>query len=305
MAILTPRARAQAIFELCGAGALWGFGFVAAMWALRGMGPLAITGWRFVLATVAGFALIFAFPAWRSRVNREVARLSIVPGLLISATLILQTWGLKYTTATKSGFITTLYVLMVPLMERFWLKKRLGRWHGVAVALALIGVALICDLPGEYFGTAGEGRMAWNIGDVLTFLCAICASLHILWFGLIQERIGDPFVFNSFQSFWAGVPALVLAVIFEPITAPSWGNLSLQGLLMLAFGSSLIAFALQAKAQKVLSPSFASLLFLLESPFGTFFGVILLGESLAPVQWAGAGLILIAAGLSTAMGTES
>lgn len=297
------RQRLQATMELVFAGSLWGFGFVATIWALRSMGPVAITGWRFALAAGLGFGLAFLNPRTRREITWSYGRLAIWPGLFLGTMLILQTWGLRYTTATKSGFLTTLYVLIVPFMERFWLKKRLGRFHGFAVLIALIGVGLICDLPNELMGAGGSGSAGWNVGDFLTVLCAVMASIHIIWFGRIQSEIRDPFVFNNFQSLWAWIPTLALALIMEPVALPHVDDMSLFGFLMLAIGSTLVAFALQVRAQKILSPSFSSLLFLLESPFATFFGVMILGETLKTTQWVGAGFILLAAGLSTAIGT--
>lgn len=302
--VATSRARNQAVIELVFAAALWGFGFVGAVWALRSMGPIAITGWRFAIAAAVGFSIMAFSKQMRASVTSEMIRLAAVPGFLIATMLILQTWGLKYTTATKSGFITTLYVLIVPLIESFWFKKKIGRLHIAAVTMALLGVALICNLPGEIMGTSDGTSNSWNIGDLLTLLCAVAGSFQIIWFGLISHKISDSFVFNNFQSLWAGVPALLLAFMIEPVTMPNWSDHSLTGLLVLGLGSSLIAFALQIKAQKILSPSFASLLFLLESPFATLFGIALLGESLQTMQWFGAGLILLAAGLSTALGSK-
>lgn len=293
------RLRNQAVIELTFAAVLWGFGFVAVVWSLRSMGPLSVSGWRFAIAAAAGFAIMMFSKNLRFRFTPDTVWLAAVPGFLLSTMVILQTWGLKYTTATKSGFITTLYVLMVPLIESFFLNKKLPRSHSLAVIVGLLGMALICDLPNELIGNATSEKGSWNFGDFLTFVCAIAASLHIIWFGLIRDRIGDPFVFNNFQSLWAGLPPLLLAFLLEPFKLPSWSDNSLFGLLALSLGSSLVAFSLQVKAQKILSPSFASLLFLLESPFATLFGLWLLGESLNGFQWVGAALILLATGFAT------
>lgn len=268
------------------------------------MGPLSVSGWRFAIAAAAGFAIMMFSKNLRFQFTRDTIWLAAVPGILLSIMVILQTWGLKYTTATKSSFITVLYVLMVPLIEGFLLKRKLPRSHYLAVIVGLLGMALICNLPNELIGNAENVKNSWNFGDFLTFVCAIAASIHIIWFGLIRDRIGDPFVFNNFQSLWACLPPLLLAFILEPFHLPSWDDNSLFGLLALSLGSSLVAFALQVKAQKILSPSFASLLFLLESPFATLFGLWLLGESLNGFQWTGAALILLATGFATWMGSN-
>ena len=302
---MTRQARTLAVLELTLAGALWGFGFIAAVWALRGMGPLAVTGWRFALAVAAGFIFAAFNKKFRADLNGKTFWLAAIPGLLISATLVLQTYGLRYTTATKSGFITTLYVLIVPVLEMVFFKRRLPRYHFVYVLLALLGVALICDIPGALTGAITGENARLNTGDFLTFLCAIAASAHILWFEVIKSKLPSAFAFNHFQSIWAGALPLGLSFVLEPWPAPKLADLSLIGLAMLGFGSTLIAFALQVRAQKVIAPSLASLLFLLESPFATLFAIFLLGETLRTAQWAGAGLILIAAAMSILFTKES
>lgn len=323
----------SASVELVLAGALWGFGFIATVWALKVMGPLMVISLRFLIATVIGGIVIILIPRLREQASRQQFWLAAVPGFLLMLTLVLQTWGLQYTTATKSGFITTLYVLMVPFLERFWLKLKLPRFHMIYVGIGLVGVALICDFnsvirsviwgssdaistaistPNETLDVNSKiAQQSWNFGDLLTFACAIAASFQIVWFAWIHDRIKSPFVFNIYQSIWATIIPLAFALLIEPwpdftrLLGTSGSGLvsrPLIGLLMLAIGSTLIAFALQVKAQKSISPSMASLLFLLESPFATLFAIYFLSESLKTDQWVGAGLILAAAFLCSAFG---
>lgn len=294
----------SAIVELVIAASFWGFGFIAAIWALEAMGPLGVTGWRFFYAAAIGLAIILPIRRLRREITWRQFWLAGLPGSLLSLTIVLQTWGLRYTTATKSGFITCLYVLMVPLLERLLLKRKLHRWHYAYVLVALAGVALIGDI-GLFFGSDGTPEI--NFGDLLTLFCALAASFQILSFGFIADRIGHSFVFNVLQAAWAGAIPLLLALLYEPNSGPSSAlpfgaslvGKPLWGLAALVFGSTLIGFGLQVRAQKFLRPSVASLLFLLESPFATLFAIYFLGESLRTEQWAGAGLILVAAAASS------
>ncbi|MES2964602.1 MAG: DMT family transporter [Bdellovibrionota bacterium] len=299
------RARLVGVTELILAAALWGFGFVAATWALEGMGPLAITGWRFVIALLVGGAIVLVRKDMRRSLNMPSFLAAAAPGLFISLSLITQTWGLEYTTATKSGFITILYVLIVPFLERLWLGRNVPRFHVVYVLGALIGVALICDLPSVFFGGESQAeRDKLNFGDALTLLCSVFAALQIIWYGFIQDRIGSSFVFNLYQSFWAGVLPLIASFFFEPLpTFPK--PTTIVGLLMLALGSTLIAFALQIRAQKKISPSLASLLFLLESPFAGFFAILFLNERLTTMTATGAAIILLSLASSVVFQRES
>jgi drug/metabolite transporter (DMT)-like permease len=299
------RERFTAVIELVIAGALWGFGFIAATWALDGMGPLAITGWRFVIAVIVGGAIILARKELREDLNMRSFIAASAPGLFISLSLITQTWGLRFTTATKSGFITILYVLIVPVLERLWLGRRVPKFHVVYVLGALIGVALICDLPSAVFGGGSQAeRDVLNFGDALTLLCAVFAALQIIWYGMIQDKIGSSFVFNLYQSFWAGVLPLAASFVFEPMPTFPKPTVGI-GLAMLALGSTLIAFALQIRAQKKISPSLASLLFLLESPFAGFFAILFLNEKLTTMTATGAAIILLSLASSVVFQRES
>lgn len=101
---MSPQRRA--VWELIGASVFWGFGFVGAVWAIQGFGPILATGIRFALCFVVSFLLYPKMTAFK-----EARPL----GIWIAAMLGFQTWGLQYTTATKSAFITVLYIVIVPL----------------------------------------------------------------------------------------------------------------------------------------------------------------------------------------------
>jgi drug/metabolite transporter (DMT)-like permease len=299
---MSPR---RAFTELFFASALWGFGFIATVWALQSYSPLWITALRFSLAFAIGLIPIVLTGA-RREFNRANFKLAFQPGILIALTLIAQTWGLQYTTATKSAFLTVLYVLIVPAIESVFRKAKLPRFHFFFVTIAILGVALICGL----FSNANASDLSkteWNRGDAMTLVCAVFASLQIEWFGRHQKQIQSAFVFNVLQSFWAGLLALaaigLTALSGRLIAADPFSQGALNfnptshalfGLTMLTLGSTLIAFALQVRAQKVLSPSIASLLFLLESPFSAIFAFFLLNETFQPPEIFGGILIFLA-----------
>jgi drug/metabolite transporter (DMT)-like permease len=161
---MSPR---RAFTELFFASALWGFGFIATVWALQSYSPLWITALRFSLAFAIGLIPIVLTGA-RREFNRANFKLAFQPGILIALTLIAQTWGLQYTTATKSAFLTVLYVLIVPAIESVFRKAKLPRFHFFFVTIAILGVALICGL----FSNANASDLSkteWNRGDALWF----------------------------------------------------------------------------------------------------------------------------------------
>ena len=285
-----PRKTWFAASELLFATSIWGFGFTATIWALRSFDTVTITVGRFVIAFIFGAAILAVNPHTRDRLNLRTLRMAFWPGIFLGLTLLLQTWGLEYTSATNSSFITTLYVVFVPLMEMALLRgarrgPRIRPLHFIWVSIALIGTGLMVNLQLGHF----------SVGDVLTLICSLTAGMQIIMIGRHGSRIESPFAYNVFQSLWAALVAILFIPIYPHhyIRSPDWH--ALAGVFSLTFGSTLIAFFLQVKAQKTLSASLASLIFLLESPFASFFAFLLLGEKITMLQTLGGGLIFLSA----------
>ncbi len=283
----------QAFIELIIAGFLWGFGFIGAVWALESLSPSAIVFYRFMGAFLVSLVILVAV-----RTPREVLlgefKLALGAGALLALTLILQTWGLQYTTATKSAFITILYVLIVPVISMFVFKDRLHVFHWICIFLSFIGVGLIVQVK----------SLVLETGDFLTFLCAIAAAFHILYVGQIAPKSKNSFALNAFQSLWCAAFALTLFPFEKDWTPWDLSPKGWWGLGILTFGSSLLAFYLQFRAQRVISPSLVSLLFLLESPFSAILAVTLLGEHLSTTQILGALLIFVSCAVASQLKTS-
>lgn len=282
----------RAVLELSGAAILWGFGFIASIWALESFSPSETLLFRFIIATGVGELVYWLVKKsrsniWRDTDTRKQLWLALPAGLLLGGMLLLQTIGLKYTTATKSGFITCLYIILIPLINLLFFRIRTG-WSSVAfVLLALAGTYLLVGGPLDSI----------NQGDLWTLACAVFAAFHIIYIGRINTKISNPFRFNNFQSLWCMLAAIPFVLTQESILSSSITGDALFGLLCLGIGSSIIAFYLQIRAQKCLDDTTASMLFLLESPIAAFFGFILLAERLSLLQTGGAGIILLAAAL--------
>lgn len=276
----------QAIAELIIAAAFWGFGFIAVVWTLKGLNFAELTWLRFALAGLVGLPFLWKAPVGELK---EIFRLSFWPAVLLMGTLIFQSWGLNYTTATKSGFITTLYVVFVPLLESFIMKHRLPWTLWACVVLALVGTILFVDVSLSQV----------NIGDVLTLICAFFASGQIYILSEVSPKVSRPFVFNVTQSLWGAlllVPLVINSSYWsEPQKVLSWPPEVYWGIASLAFGSTVLAFYLQVRAQSKLSPTISSLLFLLESPFAMIFSITLLGETLNWREAGGAAMIFMSA----------
>lgn len=285
-----PRASAElrSTLELIVAGSLWGFGFPATIWALKTLSPSAIMFYRFVGAFLLGALFVF-FRAggWRQHAPVLFRQLKSTwpAGLLLTLAILPQTIGLQTTTAAKSAFITILYVVFVPLMAAIFLRDRQPLRVYAAIPIALGGIALIVNLELEQ----------WTVGDTWTLICAFFAAIHILYLGRRARATEDTFFFSAGQNFWTGF--FCLLPLIAGLDQGSWrlSELSgepLFGMLALTFGSSFVAFTLQVRAQRHLSPSVAAILFLLESPFSALFAFFLLGETFTPLQMTG-GLVII------------
>lgn len=284
----------QAVVELVFAGALWGFGFVATVWALRAFNPAEVLTYRFVAAVLFGELIYLIARGPRFSELKEDLKLALPAGFFLATMLILQTVGLQYTTATKSGFLTSLYVILVPLINTFIFKKP-NTWQSyIWVVAALVGTYLL----------VGAGLGNWNVGDLWTLACSVLAAGHIIYIGKITGKIGNSFRFNNLQSFWALlICATYLLTTGFSATAVVVPTLSWVGILILGMGSSVVAFYIQIRSQKVLSDSTASMIFLLESPFAALFGFWLLQEKLDLLQTLGAFLILAASAMQILTGS--
>lgn len=281
----------RAVLELIVAGALWGFGFVATQWALLAYSPAHLLLWRFVIAIAAGEAIWWLFLRHRTDSGahwKNELKLALPAGLLLAAFMLPQTIGLQFTTATKSGFLTTVYVVVVPILSQFIFKKRTRPQIYLFAAFSLVGAFLLMDAKLSDF----------NPGDLWTLACAFMAACHILYIGYISDKIRDSFRFNTFQAIWV-LLCLVPFLFFETkVDAPITDWRPWTGILALAFGSSLIGFSIQIRTQKVLSTTTASMLFLLESPFALLFGWAMMGEGLSLGPGIGALIILASAALT-------
>lgn len=300
---LTPYRRA--VLELVIAGAIWGASFTCVRWALEDFTTASLIFWRFLLAFIIGEILMLSFSRQSFRASHRDIRTAALCGFALSMSLIFQTHGMNFTTATKASFITSLYVVLLPVVGALFFKHVLRWFHIVLSLLAFGGMALLLDLP-QQIHASGFGSLELNIGDLLTFCCAIASTFHILWVGQAVQKIKSDFRFNNYQTFWA-LLCLLPFLIYEMVVkkAALWPDhvslKSLGGVVALALFVSLIAFYLQVRAQKVLSTATASMLCLLEAPYAFLFAALLLGERLDSIQIAGAICILLSSALSVYM----
>lgn len=224
--------------------------------------------------------------------GKATAKQLLLGGVLCGGALFiasaLQQQGLSYTSASKSGFITALYIVLVPIIGLF-LKKKVNPLVWAAVVLSCIGMYMLC---------VTEGFTQINKGDLITMLCALFFSIQILLVDYFV-KILDPVKLSCVQFFTVGIISAVPAVLLEqtPIAniLSAWGALLYTGVF-----SCGIAYTCQVIGQKGAKPAVASLIMSLESVFAALSGSILLPEtnSLTPHQIIGCILMFSAILLS-------
>lgn len=280
----------KAVLELIFAGFLWGYSFLATKWALLELSVYDILFYRYLCAFIIGEFYYHTKVKLSMAESLQEMKLAFPPGLLLVAFIIPQTIGLQYTSASKSGFITTLYVLFVPLINHFIFKEKITKKIYLYATVALFGMTLLLNLYAQ--------SADLNKGDVWTLVCSFFAALQIIFVGKVANRSISALRLNNMQNFWCllGIFPFYLTQSNTTFITQDW--LPWFGVVSMAIASSVIAFTIQVRAQKVLDSAVASQFFLLESPFAFMFGVLFLKETLTVLQIIGALIIMLSAYLS-------
>lgn len=282
------RPYSKAVLQLFLASILWGGGFVASVWSIHLYNPIEVVIYRFFLSSIFGFLILFFISKKNLPIlHRQDLLRSLPAGFLLGTMQLTQTIGLQTTTASKSSFITSLYVLLVPLLSSFFFRKTYHFRFYLLVLLSILGTALLVDLSFTQV----------NVGDVWTFVCAVMAALHIIYIGYISKKLTHEFRFNVYQSMWSCIFIVPLLFYSGENHFFIYDEKSVLGLLYLCIGSSLIAFYLQIKAQKILSNTTVTMISLLEAPVAALCGYLILNELLLAGQLLGAFLILLSSAL--------
>lgn len=263
----------------------WGGGFIAVKDTLNTVPPMYLMAYRFVLATIVVY---IALRKWIGKITREEFFKGALIGTLLFVAFAFQTVGLQYTTASKQGFLTAVYVVFVPFF--YWalyrkmpkLKVFLGSF------MAIMGIGLIA-VEGIL---KNDGGFMLNKGDVLTLCCAVFFALHII---AIEYFAKDMNVFKIafLQISVAAVWFVVTALLFE--TAPeTLETRAIVSIVYLAVVSTFACFTIQTIAQKYTASSHVSIIMSLESVFAAVLGVWWLSEQLTLLMIFGCVLIFLA-----------
>jgi drug/metabolite transporter (DMT)-like permease len=282
-------------FELLLASFFWGWGFIATKWLLPVLNFAEITFIRFL------FTFLICIPFFIRHRPSFYFKISFFPGLFLGLTILTQSAGLMTTTATKSAFLTTLYVIFVPLMNHLFFSVQITKDLIWCLLLALIGSILLTQNQNANFSELFSG---FGTGELLTLACAIFASLQIISISVLSKKIENAFVFNIWSSLWTSISAIPMLLLYpqSSLEKDFLNSKTLIALLSLTFLSTLLAFSLQVRNQKKLSANVASLIFLMESPFAFILAFFLLGESVTISQSMGMGFIMASVAFASLKG---
>jgi drug/metabolite transporter (DMT)-like permease len=266
-----------ASFALVGVTAVWGYTFLVVHDAVASMPVMDFLAWRFLVASVVMIGL-------RPTRLRSVTRLELLRGLGLGTVLglgyIAQTYGLRYTSAATSGFITGMFVVLTPVMSWILLRRKTNRSTWLVVALATVGLALL-SLRGWSVG----------IGELLTLGCAVFFAIHIVLLGEWSSQY-EPYAFSLLQIGTVAVISLIAATpggIAVPPNLEVWGVVGITGVLATA-----VAFFVQTWAQSLISATRAAVVMTMEPVFAGLFAVVIGGNQLTLRTLGGAACILAA-----------
>ena len=256
---------------------VWGSTFLIVQHAVERMPVMDFLAVRFAIATVVMFAL-------RPTCLRGITRLELVQavglGVVLGLGYITQTYGLLYTSASISGFITGMYVVFTPVMSWLILRRTIKRNTWLAVALATAGLALL-------------SLHSWSVGsgELLTLACALFSALYIVGLGEWSSKY-EPYGFALLQIATVAVIALVAALPGGITMPPDGGVWWVVG--VTAIFATAIAFLVQTWAQSLVSATNAAVVMTMEPVFAGIFGVFFGGNQLTLQIIIGAVCVLIA-----------
>ena len=277
--------RLQANLVLLLAGAIWGAGFVAQSTAMETIGPLWFTSLRFFIAVI----VLTPFALWEHR------RASMAPsgrdlrgfvaiGVSLFLAALTQQIGIMTTTVANSGFLTGLYVVIVPILTVLFLRRRPHWIIWPAAGLSFLGIFLL----------SGGALSQLTEGDLLTILAALFCAVQVILITVFAHSSGRPFALSLIQFATCAVLAGAVALIVDEPLSLNAVTATIPEFLYSGIFSSGVAFTLQVVGQRYTTAPQAAIFLSSEALFAAFFGVLLLGETIAPIGYLG-GLIIFAA----------
>jgi len=280
---------------------IWGSAFVAQRVGMDYVGPLTFSWTRFVLAALVLIPVIHFMDrfskkdpqsgetkkkelttAERKQERKQLLKASLVCGCVLCTATVFQQVGLVSTSAGKTGFITALYIVLVPLFSVV-LKHRPKLKSWIGVALGTIGLYFLCITSSFTIAP----------GDLIVLIGAGFWATHILVIDYFLPKISDPVKMSMYQFVVVAVICFIGSLIFEDLSIPA----IIDGAIPIMYAGILsggVGFTFQILGQRHTNPTVASLILSLEAVFAAIFGFLLLNELMTPREIAGCLLMFFA-----------
>ena len=273
---------------------IWGSAFVTQSLSAAHLGCFSFNALRAIPAVLVLLVLLAVMQRihprekYSAEEKRALLRGGLVCGAFLALAINLQQFGMGTTSAGKAGFITALYIVLVPLAGMF-LGKKANKRLFLCVLIAVVGLYFLCF-------TGSEGAMSFGRGDFLVFLCAFAFTGHILCVDHYVQKV-DGIALSCVQFAVMMVLSTVCAFTFETVDFAALGECMFY-ILYIGILSSAGGYTLQILAQKDGDPTVVSLLLSLESFFAVVCGAIILHERMSGREYLGCALMLTAVLLS-------
>jgi drug/metabolite transporter (DMT)-like permease len=272
-------------FSLLLVAFVWGSTFVVVQSAIETLPPFTFNGLRFLLAGIVLFICMVLFEKseqWKKDISK-----GIILGIFLFIAYAFQTFGLLFTTPAKSGFLTGLSVVMVPFLIYFFSKQK--------PSLSAVFGSILAGL-GLFFLTAGHAQN-FNIGDVLTIICAFGFAFHIVYTDRFTHH-SSILILTTIQLLTVSILSFIGALLFENWMAPFqtnefWSLNVIAGLLVTALLATSAAFYIQTFSQRYTSPSRVAIILTMEPVFAALCSYLWIGEQLTFYAVMGGIFILI------------
>ena len=265
---------------------IWGTAFVAQIAGMDRIGPFTFNMARSIVAVISlGAYLIFT----KAKLPKDMFFLlkgGLVCGFFIFVGTSFQQIGLQYTTAGKTGFITSFYILILPFLTMIFLKHKIDVLTWISIIIGFIGLYLLA-IP-------NLSDFSMNKGDFIVFLGSFCWAGHILVIDYYSKKV-NPVELSFLQFVVLSILSGICAFIFENETA-TLGNIfaSWKPVAYAGFLSSGVAYTLQMVGQKYTKPVVASLILSLEAVFAALAGYLLLDEVMTSREFLGSFIVFLA-----------
>jgi drug/metabolite transporter (DMT)-like permease len=266
----------RAELALIGVAAVWGLTFTMVQDAVEQIPVLAFLGYRF---TAAAILVAIVFRRELPRLSRDGWRAGLLMGVFLTLSYVLQTFGLEHTSASNTGFITGLFVVITPLLAAVFLRQRIGTVGWCAAIVSAFGLYLL------------SGTNGFNLrGDGLVLLCAVAVAVHIL----VTSRYARDHNVGALLTVQLAVCGLACLAAAAPSGLEAPAGDTWLALFVTAVFASAVGFFVQTYAQRHAPPERTALILASEPAFGGLFGYLLAGDRLGATAWLGAALIMAA-----------